>query len=1333
MIRMANRIKGITVQINGDTTGLTKALQGVDKNIRNTQTQLKDVEKLLKLDPTNTELLAQKQKLLGEAISDTKTRLDTLKKASEDAAKTKDKYDAWKAKYDPIKQKIGETETKLKELKEQSRTADEQLARGEISKDKYDALQREIKETTDELSTLKKQAKDVSDEFGNPISPEQYDSLQREIVETEQELQNLQTEASKSHAALVKLGEAGEVMENVGNKMATVGTNMTKYVTLPILGLGTAAVKTTADFDASMSKVSAVSGATGEDLEALRAKAREMGSQTKFSASEAADAMNYMAMAGWKTNDMLGGIEGIMNLAAASGEDLATTSDIVTDALTALGMSAGDSAHFADILAAASSNANTNVSLMGESFKYVAPIAGSMGASAEDLSIALGLMANSGIKGSQAGNSLKNALVNLIKPTKQQAAAMQQLGFISTESIQKIDFGKVEKAEQACEDATINLDNAQIKLNDAIEKYGENSSQAKLASNNYEKAQLNLARAQETLAKEQEGVSKEVMGANTLMTDSEGKMRSLGDIMGLLRQKMGKVNVALTDADGNAREFDDIIAELSTTTEGLAQAEQMQAAAAIFGKQNMAGMLAIINASEEDYNKLSDAIYGCEGTAKGMADTMQDNLAGQLTILKSQLQELAISFGEILMPAIRVIVAKLQGFIDKLNAMDPATKETIVKIALVAAAFGPLLVIVGKTIATIGSLMTFISNIPAMIEGASAALSALGGAFGTTIAPILAVVAVIAALVSAFVHLWKTNEDFRNNITAIWNQIKSTFDNFCQGIVDRVNALGFDFENIGEVIKAIWDGLCKFLAPIFEGVFQNIANIFKFVTNTILSILDIFIGIFTGDWSRVWEGIKGIFTGIWDFIVGTIKNIFNTLDKIFGGGLSKIKDVVVNVLTAIKDFFVNIWTAISNKVKEKVELIKLVITTVWNAIHTAISTVLNAIKTVISNVWNAIYSVVSPILNAIKTVVETVFNAIHSVVSSVMDWIHSNITEKLELIKAVFTIVFETIKNTVGAVFEAIHSAISSVMQWIHDNISEKLEMIKAVFTIVFETIKNTVETVWNAISAVISTVIDAISNAISSAWNFIVDHIKNALDTIKAVVTAVWNAISSFISGVVNTISSVISNVWNGIKNTISNVMNTIKNTVSNIWNSVKDSVSSTIGGIKDNIVNGFNKAVDFIKNLGKEAWNWGADIINGIVDGIKSCIGKVTDAVEGVADKIKSFLHFSVPDEGPLTDFESWMPDFMKGLAEGINKSKKYVEKAVSGVAQSMQLTMQTGIDMKLDGISGAMINDSSGGVVNNYYNNDNSRTVNQTNNSPKSLSRLEIYRQTRNALNV
>ena len=265
----ASRIKGITVEIGGDTTKLQTALKGVNSEIKNTQSQLKDVEKLLKLDPGNTELLAQKQKLLSSAVSETKEKLATLKIAAEQA-----------------------------------------------------------------------------------------------------------------------------------NQSATAA----------VTALGVAAVKTASDFDSSMSQVAAVSGATGEDFDKLRAKAREMGAKTKFSASEAADAMNYMAMAGWKTSDMLDGIEGIMNLAAASGEDLATTSDIVTDALTAFGLTAKDSGHFADILAAASSNANTNVSMMGETFKYCAPIAGALGFSAEDTAEAIGLMANAGIKSSQAGTSLRTIM-----------------------------------------------------------------------------------------------------------------------------------------------------------------------------------------------------------------------------------------------------------------------------------------------------------------------------------------------------------------------------------------------------------------------------------------------------------------------------------------------------------------------------------------------------------------------------------------------------------------------------------------------------------------------------------------------------------------------------------------------------------------------------------------------------------------------------------------------------------------------------------------------------------------------------------------------------------
>ena len=1119
---MANRIKGITVEIGGDTTKLSKALEGVNKNIKNTQTQLKDVQKLLKLDPSNTELLSQKHKLLADAVTATKEKLETLKTAAEQA--------------------------------------NDALARGDISQ-------------------------------------EQYDALQREIIETEQELQNLQREAEKSHTALVKLGEAGAAIEKVGGKVADVGEKLTTHVTVPIVAAGTAAVKTASDFDSAMSKVAAVSGATGEDLDALRDKAREMGAKTKFSASEAAEAMNYMAMAGWKTGDMLEGIEGIMNLAAASGEDLATTSDIVTDALTAFGLTAADSGHFADILAAASSNANTNVSMMGETFKYAAPVAGALGFSVEDTAQAIGLMANAGIKSTQAGTSLR-----------------------------------------------------------------------------------------------------------TIMTALSGEVKFCGE-------KLGDVTIETTNADGSMRNLNDILADCRAAFSQLSESEAASAAQAFAGKNAMSGFLALMNAAPADIEKLNGAITTCDGTSLSMAETMQDNLGGQLTILKSQLEELAIAFGEILMPTIRKIVSHIQALVDKFNSLSPVTKETIAKVALVAAALGPLLVVVGKTMVGVGKLMQVVSNFPTMFASARTALTSFGAAIGGISAPVVAVIAVIAALVAAFVHLWKTNEDFRNKMAAIWNEIKSIFEGFCQGIVDRINALGFDFKNIGEVIKAVWEGLCKFLKPVFEGAFQQIANIFRLVTDTILNVLDIFIGIFTGDWDKVWNGIKGIFVAVWDFIKATLKNVMNTLCSIFGTDLETVKSFWVDIWTSIKHFFVNIWNAITSFISGVLNGIRTFFVTVWTAIFYAVAEKVNLIKTVVTAVWTAIHTAISTILNAIWSVITTVWQTIYDFISPLLE---------------AFRYLFETI-------FEAIHIIISNVMDWIAEKISTAWENIKTVVTTVLDAIKSVIETVWNAIHTVISTVLNEIWSVISSVWNKVFDCISSVLNTIKSVVTTIWNAVSSFISSVLNAISSVVSSVWNSMKNTISSVMNTIKETVSNIWNNVKSAVSEKITAIKDSVVNGFNAAVSFVKGLASEAWNWGADIINGIVNGIKGCIGKVSDAVSGVADKIRSFLHFSVPDEGPLTDFESWMPDFMKGLAKGINQSKKYVATAVSGVAEAMQITMKSDLNMKLDGISGAMMNGGESTTVINNVHNDNSRTVNQTNNSPKSLSRLEIYRMTRNALNV
>ena len=223
-------------------------------------------------------------------------------------------------------------------------------------------------------------------------------------------------------------------LTGLSNAMVATGSVLTKSVSVPLLTIGAAALKTTADFDAGMSEVKAISGATGTEFKQLETKAIQMGAKTKYSATEAASAFKYMAMAGWDTNDMLSGISGVMNLAAASGEDLATTSDIVTDALTAFGLSAKDSSHFADILAQASSRSNTNVGLMGETFKYVAPVAGALGYSAEDCAVAIGLMANSGIKASQAGTALRSLFTRLAKPTDTVAAAMEKYNITLTDA-----------------------------------------------------------------------------------------------------------------------------------------------------------------------------------------------------------------------------------------------------------------------------------------------------------------------------------------------------------------------------------------------------------------------------------------------------------------------------------------------------------------------------------------------------------------------------------------------------------------------------------------------------------------------------------------------------------------------------------------------------------------------------------------------------------------------------------------------------------------------------------------------------------------------------------
>ena len=906
----ANRIKGITVEIGGDTTKLQTALKGVNTEIRNTQSQLKDVEKLLKLDPGNTELMAQKHRLLGQAVSETKEKLETLKTAAEQA--------------------------------------NDALARGEISQSQYDALQ-------------------------------------REIIETENNLRDLERQAGQSAVALQKIAATGEKLKTVGSAIEGVGQKLMP-VTAAVGGLGAAAVKVASDFDSAMSQVAAVSGATGKDLEALRDKAREMGSKTKFSASEAAEAMNYMAMAGWKTNDMLSGIEGIMNLAAASGEDLATTSDIVTDALTALGLSAEDSGHFADILAAASSNANTNVSMMGETFKYCAPVAGALGFSAEDTAEAIGLMANAGIKSSQAGTAMRSMMTNLT-----------------------------------------------------------------------------------------------------------GEVKFVGDAF-------GELTIQTTNTDGSMRSLGDILADCRAAFAQMSESEKAANAEALVGKNAMSGFLAVMNAAPGDIEKLNNAINNCDGTAEKMAATMQDNLAGQLTILKSQLEELAISIGEILMPYIRQIVGWIQGLVDWLNSLDEGTKKIIVTVALVAAALGPVLIVIGKVVGAIGTIMTVVPQIASAISGVIAFVS------GTVIPAISAVVAAIgwvplaiAAVVAILVVLYNKCEWFRDAVNAIWTQIKEFF-------------------------VSAWEVICSFFTETIPNAWNSLVSFF--------------------------QGIPAWWSGLWQ---------------------------------SVGDFFSNIWTNMMNNpvLTGIVDMIR----SLWENLSTTLQGIWNGIKTAASGAWELIKNVVlGPVLLLI------------------------------DLVTGNFTKLKEDAAN-------------------------------------IWNNIKNAASNIWNGIKQVVGSLAQGLVNHVSILFN-----------GLKTTIANIWTAIK-------NTASS----AWNGLKNLVSSIASNLKQAAVNAFKAMVSGIRSALSSLGSVVQSGFQSAVSFITSLPGKALKWGKDFINGIADGIRSAIGNVINAVSDVADKIRSFLHFSVPDEGPLTDYESWMPDFMSGLAKGIEKSRGMVKKAVSGVASDLMLQPQ------------------------------------------------------------
>ena len=555
-----------------------------------------------------------------------------------------------------------------------------------------------------------------------------------------------------------------EGLKKVGEGIASVGKKLTAGLTLPIVGIGVASTKTAGDFEASMNKVSAISGATGKDLQSLEDLAKNMGATTKFSASESAEALSYMGMAGWKTEDMLKGLPGVLNLASAGGTDLALTSDIVTDGLTAMGLTAKDTDKFVDIMASTCSNANTNIELMGETLKYVGPVAGSLGIEMDDLSVAIGLMGNAGLKGSNAGTSLRAGLANLVKPTKEMSKAMKEYG------------------------------------------------------------------------------------------------------VELITNKDGSVNLMAT-----MENLRSVLGELDQTT-------QAQALSTIFGKEAMSGWASIVNASEGDFNKLTEAIANSDGVAQSMSDTMMQGMNGALTEMKSALEGVAITIGERLTPFMEALADKVSQLCNWFQNLSPTTQTVIMVISGLVACIGPLLILVGSGI-------SLFANLSIVASALSVGVGTLVGAFGSVIGVIALVVGAIVGFIAVVVNAYKENETFRKNVDTVFNNVKSIISNVMSVIKDVISMAW-------SVIKVVWDNGLKQILQVALTVLSTMSSNFTSRLNTITSIV-----------RTVVSTIKSIFSGDFSSISNVVNNVLQKVVSAFNSKMESAKSSISKGINAMKNMF----------------------------------------------------------------------------------------------------------------------------------------------------------------------------------------------------------------------------------------------------------------------------------------------------------------------------------------------------------------------------------------------------------------------------------------------
>lgn len=968
-----------------------------------------------------------------------------------------------------------------------------------------ETLRSTISKQEDTLQQLKQRYVDVATEQGE--TSDEARELARQIQDLSSELHENKTKLSDAEYAADKLDNSLEEVESSAKKaddgftmfkatLANLAADAIMRAVDGIKNLVGNVIELGQNFTSTMSEVSAISGATGEDFEKLEACAREYGATTVFSASNAAEALKYMSLAGWDADQSTSALGGVLNLAAASGMELGAASDMVTDYLSAFAMEAGDAAYFADLLSYAQSHSNATAEALGEAYKNCAANLNAAGQDVETVTSLLEGMANQGYKGSEAGTAM--------------AAIMR--------------------------DITNGMKDGAIKI--------------------------------------------------------------------------GETSVAVMDAQGNFRDLTDILTEVEAATNGMGDAERAVALSSTFTADSTKGLNLILNEGMDNIAGYEEELRGASGSAEEMANIMNDNLSGDVAAMNSAFEELGLKIYDALESKLRAGVQFItNGVIPAIEWLGGHIPEVTIAVSGLGA------VIAAMNWGTISSKI-------AMVKGA---LVKLAAALGGVSLPAIAIIAVITAVALAFTNLWKNNEEFRNKITAIWDGIKAKFDEFGQGIVDRLNALGFEFEDITEVMKAVWDGFCEVLAPIFEGVFQQISNILNEALDILTGLFDIFAGIFTGDWDMVWQGVQEVFGAVWDFVVATFENWISTFTSLADTVLGWFGTDWETVWTNVKTFFSD----------------------TWNAISSFFSGILTGIKTFFTDTWNAIVSFFSGILSGIYSSVTGTMTEIHDTFTNIWDSITGFLSGAWETIKNIVTVGIMAVKEIISAAFQIItlpfrfiwencKDTVLSIWETIKSVIGEKIDAVKEKITTVTTAISNVASAAWNAISSTasslwegikgtigskidaakekVSTATSAITSVASSAWSSVSSTASSLWNTISSTVSSKISAASSAVSSATSTITSVASSAWSSVSSTASSQWESIRSTISSKLSSAKSTVSSLMSGITSTMSSGLSSALSTVS--GK---------FSSIYSTISSKMSAARDAVGNAISALKSKFNFS------------------------------------------------------------------------------------------------------------